>query len=313
MTTHYDRLYEEQFWQVLKEGCPTIGQDVRTVWNDNGVKTPAHTIEYLNKQLRFESGAVPILTSKYVAWKLAIKEMFWIWVKKSNVVKSLRILNGTNKTVWDEWERPDGTIGHAYGWQLKNKKRKFYYKGSFNDLHLEPNCSYTGGNDEKGKWVELDQVDYLINSLIQNPTSRRIKTTLWCVEDLDDMSLEPCVYETHWQTQRGELHLTVNVRSNDLGLGQPFNVFQYYILQCMVAQVTDLKIGSLVFNIDNVHVYDRHIMPMIQQMQNETYRTPELWIDPKVKSFYDFTPDSFKLRFYDDEVKLPRVKLQVAE
>jgi len=312
MTTHYDRLYEEQFWQVLKEGCSTIGQDVRTVWNDEGVKTPAHTIEYLNKQLRFESGAVPILTSKYVAWKLAIKEMFWIWVWKSNVVDDLRKLNGTNKTVWSEWEREDGTIGKAYGWQLINKFRTVKETDLLIDMINDDELMNAVPHDAKGYW-KLDQVDYLLYTLKSNPKSRRIKTTLWCVEDLDDMALEPCVYETHWQTQRGELHLTVNVRSNDLGLGQPFNVFQYYILQCMVAQVTRLKIGSLVFNIDNVHVYDRHIMPMLQQMQNETYRTPELWIDPKVKRFYDFTPDSFKLRFYDDEVKLPRVKLQVAE
>ncbi|PTR88703.1 thymidylate synthase [Bacillus anthracis] len=312
MTTHYDRLYEEQFWQILKEGCPTIGQDVRTRWNDNGVKTPAHTIEYLNKQLRFESGGVPILTSKYVFWKLAIKEMFWIWVWKSNIVDDLRKLNGTDKTVWSEWELIDGTIGKAYGWQLGNKFRKVKETDLLIEMIDNDELMHPKVSNKKGYW-ELDQVDYLLYSLKSNPTSRRIKTTLWCVEDLDDMSLEPCVYETHWQTQRGELHLTVNVRSNDLGLGQPFNVFQYYVLQCMVAQVTGLKVGSLVFNIDNVHVYDRHIMPMLQQMQNETYRTPELWIDPKVTSFYDFTPDSFKLRFYDDEVKLPRVKLQVAE
>lgn len=312
MTTHYDRLYEEQFWQILKEGCPTIGQDVRTVWNDKGVKTPAHTIEYLNKQLRFESGAVPILTSKYVYWKLAIKEMFWIWVLKSNVVNDLRMLNGTPKTVWSEWELPDGTIGHAYGWQLKNKKRKVKITKELEEMALNGELGLLDFTPLGKDYVELDQVNYLLYTLKTNPTSRRIKTTLWCVEDLDDMSLEPCVYETHWQTQRGELHLTVNVRSNDLGLGQPFNVFQYYVLQCMVAQVTGLKIGSLVFNIDNVHVYDRHIMPMLQQMQNETYRTPELWIDPKVKSFYDFTPESFALRFYD-EPKLPRINLQVAE
>ncbi|AKQ08225.1 thymidylate synthase [Bacillus phage PBC4] len=312
MTTHYDRLYEEQFWQILKEGCTTVGQDVRTVWNDKGVKTPAHTIEYLNKQLRFESGAVPILTSKYVYWKLAIKEMFWIWVLKSNVVNDLRMLNGTPKTVWSEWELPDGTIGHAYGWQLKNKKRKVKITKELEEMALNGELGLLDFTPLGKDYVELDQVNHLLYTLKTNPTSRRIKTTLWCVEDLDDMSLEPCVYETHWQTQRGELHLTVNVRSNDLGLGQPFNVFQYYVLQCMVAQVTGLKIGSLVFNIDNVHVYDRHIMPMLQQMQNETYRTPELWIDPKVKSFYDFTPESFALRFYD-EPKLPRIQLQVAE
>ena len=312
MTTHYDRLYEEQFWQILKEGYPTVGQDVRARWNDKGVLTPAHTIEYLNKQLRFESGAVPILTSKYVYWKLAIKEMFWIWVWKSNIVNDLRMLNGTQKTVWSEWEQKDGTIGKAYGWQLANKKRKVKITKELEEMALNGELGLLDFTPLGKDYVELDQVNYLLYTLKTNPTSRRIKTTLWCVEDLDEMSLEPCVYETHWQTQRGELHLTVNVRSNDLGLGQPFNVFQYYVLQCMVAQVTGLKIGSLVFNIDNVHVYDRHIMPMLQQMQNETYRTPELWIDPKVKNFYDFTPESFALRFYD-EPKLPRIQLQVAE
>lgn len=307
MMNTYDLIYKDQFWKIMKEGCSTVGQDVRARWKDG---SEAHTIELLNYQLKLDCEEVPILTSKHVAWKTAIREMFWIWQWKSNVVDDLRKLNGTQKTVWSEWEKEDGTIGKAYGWQLRNKKRKFYYEGSWDNLHLEPNRTYHSDVDEKGRYIELDQVDYLINTLLSNPSSRRIKTTLWCVEDLDDMVLEPCVYETHWQVQRRELHLTVNVRSNDLALGQPFNVFQYYILLKMIAQVTKLETGTLTFNIDNVHVYNLHIMGLQKQMQNEMYEAPELWINPEVTNFYDFTIDDFHLYGYTYAEK---IKFEVAE
>lgn len=265
----YDLLYAEQCDRIIYEGYSDENDYVRTVWEDG---SPAHTKSILNYQLKFENvdTEVPILTTKFVAWKWAIKELLWIWQMKSNVVQDLRNMG---VSIWDKWERPDGTIRKAYGYQLGKKCL------TIDNLYV-------------------DQVDYLLHKLKTDKSSRRHITTLWDKDDIEDMALTPCVWNSHWQVQGSKLHLTVGIRSNDVPLGQPFNVFQYYILQRMIAQVTGYDLGSLTFNIDNAHIYTRHFETIQEQLQNEPQLAPELWVNPDVKNFYDFTIDDFKLINY---------------
>jgi thymidylate synthase len=163
------------------------------------------------------------------------------------------------------------------------------------------------GDNLKGNptYIYLDQVDYLLHQLVHNPSSRRHITSLWNINDLDEMALNPCVWNTHWQVLEGKLHLTVGIRSNDIGLGNPFNVFQYHVLQRMIAQVTEYELGTLTFNIDNIHAYERHLEPLNKQYYMDQYKAPELWINPEIKNFYDFTIDDFKLIEYKHGEVLP--------
>ncbi|MGM9988462.1 MAG: thymidylate synthase [Bacillaceae bacterium] len=261
-----DVQYNQIIKRILNEG--KWDGVPRAKWDDG---EPAFAKTILNQRMMFDnSEGIPILTSKKVAINSAIAEILWIWQKKSNVVQDLRDMGSP---VWNKFELEDGTIGKAYGWQLGNKNRPV--------------------EDE-----ELDQVDFLIHELKTNPYSRRIKTTLWCVEDLPFMSLEPCVYETHWQYWDDKLHLTVNIRSNDMGLGNPFNIFQYSVLHRLIAQVVNIPVGTICFNIDNSHVYDRHVIQLSEQIERKTYQAPELWINPEIDNFYDFTLDDIKLINY---------------
>lgn len=271
----YDHTYNELIKEVVADGVWDKDQNVRTKWADG---TPAYTKSIINKQVKVDISEVPILTTKKVAWKTAIKELLWIWQQKDNNVDNL---NKAGVKIWDEWKQGDSTIGKAYGYQMAKKVRNV-------------------PDDTK-----IDQVDYLLYSLKHNPSSRRHVTTLWNIDDLDEMALQPCVWNTHWQVLGGNLHLTVGVRSNDIGLGHPFNVFQYYINLRMIAQVTGYEPGSLTFNIDNVHAYERHLEPLIEQCTQETYEAPEIWINPEVKNYYDFTIDDFKLINYQHGKVVP--------
>ncbi|CUB31902.1 Thymidylate synthase 1 [Bacillus cereus] len=89
-----------------------------------------------------------------------------------------------------------------------------------------------------------------------------------------------------------------------MALGNPFNVFQYNVLQRMIAQVTGYELGDYIFNIGDCHVYTRHIDNLKIQMEREQFEAPELWINPEVKDFYDFTIDDFKLINYKHGDKL---------
>lgn len=267
-------------------------KEVRARWKDG---LPAYAKSVLNKQMIFDnSKEIPLLTSKRVPLKDPIIELFWIWQKKSNIVQELRDMGCT---IWDEWEMPDGTIGKAYGWQLKNKFRKVKPNDILLQMIDNDELSDNVKQNDEGFYL-LDQVDYLLYMLKANPYSRRIKTTLWCVEDLDEMALEPCVYETHWQMWDDKLHLTVSIRSNDMGLGNPYNIYQYSILHRLIAQITGHKVGTICFNIDNAHVYDRHIEALKEQIQNPIYKAPIVLINPTVKSFYDFKLEDITVMGY---------------
>jgi thymidylate synthase len=266
-----DIQYNKVLFDILQEGVSDVGENVRTVWADG---TPAYTKSVISRQFRFDNSEVPILTTKKVAWKTAIKELLWIWQMKSNVVQELRDMG---VKIWNEWERADGTIGRAYGYQLGKKNRLIKVNG------FE---------------VMVDQVDYLIHQLMTNPSSRRHITMLWNPDELDFMSLTPCVYETQWYVRGNKLHLEVRARSNDMALGNPFNVFQYNVLQRMIAQVCGYELGEYIFNMGDAHIYDRHEKPLQQQIFNERFEAPTLWINPEITNFYDFTIDDFKLIDY---------------
>ncbi|QHM16501.1 Thymidylate synthase 1 [Bacillus subtilis] len=272
--SQFDKQYNSIINDIINNGISDEEFYVRTKWDSDG--TPAHTLCVISKQMRFDNSEVPILTTKKVAWKTAIKELLWIWQMRSNDVNDL---NKMGVHIWDQWKQEDGTIGNAYGFQLSKKNRNL--------------------NGEK-----VDQVDYLLHQLKNNPSSRRHITMLWNPDELDSMALTPCVYETQWYVKQGKLHLEVRARSNDMALGNPFNVFQYNVLQRMIAQVTGYELGEYIFNIGDCHVYTRHIDNLKIQMERQQFEAPELWINPNVKDFYDFTIDDFKLINYKHGDKL---------
>ena len=211
----------------------------------------------------------PILTTKFVAFKTAIKELLWIWHLQSNDVRQLQAMN---VKVWDEWMREDGTIGKAYGYQIAKYK----------------------------------QLDNLLDMLQKDPQSRRMIVTLWNIEDLSDMALQPCAYETLWDVTDGRLNCMLVQRSGDMGLGVPFNTAQYAALVHMVAQVSGLKVGQFTHVINNAHIYENHVEALRTQLERrgEALAAPVLQLNPKITNFYDFQPEDITLEGYEHLGKL---------
>ncbi len=306
-----DIKYNKLVNDILENGKYDREDKIRAKYEDG---TPATAIQLPNQQLKFDSSTeVPILTTKRVPLKDPIKELFWIWQKMSNNVQELRDMGCT---VWDEWEREDGSIGRAYGWQLGNKFRSVKVDVVLFDMLINGELSISPNSEDidfeqietvrqeildgnEFDDIELNQVDYLLYQLKRNPYSRQIKTTLWNVEDLDNMALPPCVYETHWFMHDDKLCLTVNIRSNDLGLGNPYNIYQYYILHRLIGQVSNLEVGELCFNMDIPHIYGRHVETIQKQIEGDQHEQPTVWINPEINSFYDPTLDDIKIENYN--------------
>lgn len=275
-------MYTELIKKIDREGAWTYGKEVRPKWSDG---TTAHSKAIFFHTMTFNPDELPILTLKNNFPVTAMKEMFWIWKYKSNNVNDLRKINGTEKTVWNEWERDDHTIGKAYGYQLSKEVMKL------------------------GK-INVDQVDYILYNLRYNSGSRRILTELWNIDDLSDMSLTPCVHHTQWDTYDGNLNLLVKARSSDVGLGLPFNVYQYAILHRMVARHANFPLGKMHFVLGNAHIYDRHIEQLRKVIKRKPLPAPEINMNPIIENFYDFTINDIKLINYNYHCS---IKLEVAE
>lgn len=272
--TKYDYYYLSIANKILSEG------EMR----DNRTGIRAISLPHVCITIDLEEDGFPILASKFVGFKTAIKELLWIWQMQSNDVRKLQDMN---VHIWDEWMQEDGTIGKAYGYQLAKYK----------------------------------QVDNLIKTIKEDPTSRRMITTLWNIEDLPEMALQPCAFQTLWNINKGKLNCMLTIRSNDWFLGNPFNIAQYAALVHMIAQVTNYKPGRLTVCINDAHIYENHI-PQIQEQlglvdMNEMFDAfitnrlckPKLVLNEDIKDFYDFTIDDIKL---DGYIPGPKIKAEVA-
>ena len=263
--SYADELYKKTCLDILENGFSDEGLDVRPHWADG---TPAHTIKKFGVVNRYDlSKEFPIMTLRRTYWKSAVDELLWIWQKKSNRICDL------GSHVWDEWAGEDGTIGKAYGYQLGIKHQ--YQEGMF------------------------DQVDRVIYDLKNNPASRRIMTNIYNFQDLHEMNLYPCAYSMTFNVSGSTLNAILNQRSQDMLAANNWNVVQYSVLVHMMAQVAGLIPGELVHVIADAHIYDRHVPAIEKIIANEPKAAPKFIMDERVKDFYAFTRDSFRLEGYD--------------
>ncbi len=259
-----DKLFVENCRDILENGFSDRNLPVRPKWEDG---TPAHTIKKFGIVNRYDlSREFPIMTLRRTALKTCVKELLWIWQKKSSNIHDL------DSHIWDQWADENGSIGKAYGYQLGIKHK--YAEGEF------------------------DQVDRVIYDLKHNPQSRRIMTNIYNHQDLHEMALYPCAYSMTFNVSGDTLNAILNQRSQDMLTANNWNVCQYSVLVHMLAQVSGLKAGELVHVIADAHIYDRHIPIVRRLMELTPYDAPEFVIDKSITDFYDFTKDSVELRNY---------------
>lgn len=274
-----DEIYNNLVKEIYINGVWDKGESVRTKYADGN---PAYTKSIIGKQVVFDTEDIPLITTKHVAWRSAIAEAWWIWFMRSNNVEDLRKLGSK---VWNEWEQSDGTIGRAYGYQLAKPVRRTNLEVKFGEF------SHTKHSYD----CKINQVDYLIKQLNENKSSRRLITSLWNIDDLDYMTLEPCVWSQQWIAQNGKLNLIVNQRSADIALGVCFNWFQYKVIQMIIAKLTDLEVGKLIWNFGHLHYYDRHEELLLEQIKGETHKQPSLILPSKLDlEYYNYVENPTK-------------------
>jgi len=241
---------------------------------DEGVeksdRTGTGTISVFGHQMRFNmNDGFPCLTTKKLHLKSIIYELLWFLKGDTNV----KYLQDNGVRIWNEWADEDGDLGHVYGYQWR----------SWPD--------YEGGH--------IDQITEIINTIKNNPDSRRIIVSAWNVADLKNMKLPPCHMFFQFYVANGRLSLQLYQRSADIFLGVPFNIASYALLLKMVAQVTGLQAGDFVHTFGDAHIYTNHLEQVNLQLSREPRPLPEMKINLDVKSIFDFQFEDFELINYD--------------
>ena len=241
---------------------------------DHGVlkedRTGTGTHSVFGYQMRFNlQDGFPLLTTKKLHLKSIIHELLWFLKGDTNV----KYLQANGVRIWNEWADENGDLGHIYGYQWR----------SWPD--------YDGGH--------IDQIKEAIDTIQNNPDSRRIIVSAWNVADLPQMNLPPCHAFFQFYVANGKLSLQLYQRSADIFLGVPFNIASYALLLMMVAQVTGLEAGDFVHTLGDAHIYNNHIEQVREQLSREPRALPTMKLNPNVKSIFDFKYEDFELTDYN--------------
>ncbi|MBM6808547.1 thymidylate synthase [Faecalicoccus pleomorphus] len=258
---------------VYCELCEKIITDGKRVENRTGIDT----IKVPSAHFQLDVGKeFPILTTKQLFIRQAVLEMLWIYQAQSNDV---RWLQERNVHIWDLWE-----INENGDWC--DEKTGAVLK------HFDPSFAHTIGTAYGYIVKKMGLMDKLIYSLKNDVNDRRRVMSLWQDEYLDTAVLPSCVWSSEWDITDGVLNAWVHQRSCDVPLGLPFNVTQYAVLLCMLAQVCGLKPGTIDWSIKDAHIYVNQIDGIKEQI--ERYETkgslpaPTLWLNPEIDDFYAF-------------------------
>lgn len=241
---------------------------------DNGVdksdRTGTGTRSVFGYQMRFNlDEGFPMLTTKKLHLKSIIHELLWFLNGDTNV----KYLQENGVRIWNEWADPDGSVGHIYGYQWR----------SWPD--------YDGGS--------IDQIAQVVDTLKNNPDSRRIIVSAWNVADIKNMNLPPCHAFFQFYVADGRLSLQLYQRSADIFLGVPFNIASYSLLLLMMAQVTGLKAGDFVHTLGDAHIYNNHFEQVREQLSRAPRPLPRMVVNPDIKEMFDFHYEDFSLEGYD--------------
>ena len=155
----------------------------------------------------------------------------------------------------------------------------------------------------------IDQISEAVDTMKNNPDSRRIIVSAWNVADLPQMKLPPCHAFFQFYVADGRLSLQLYQRSADSFLGVPFNIASYALLLMMVAQVTGLKAGDFVHTLGDAHLYHNHLEQARLQLTREPRPLPKMVLNPDVKNIFDFKYEDFALENYDPH---PHIKAEVS-
>ena len=258
--------------------------------NDKEDRTGTGTKSVFGHQMRFDLGeGFPMVTTKKLHLKSIIYELLWFIKGDTNI----NYLQENGVRIWNDWADENGDLGPVYGHQWRN------------------------WNSD-----EIDQLTEVIETLKNNPDSRRLLVSAWNPSVLPDTSisfsenvangkaaLPPCHAFFQFYVADGKLSCQLYQRSADIFLGVPFNIASYALFTMMIAQVCGYGAGEFIHTFGDAHIYNNHQEQLELQLSRDLRPLPKMIINPQIKSINDFKFEDFKLENYNPH---PHIKGAIA-
>ena len=243
-------------------------------------RTGTGTVSVFGYQMRFDlSAGFPLVTTKKVHLRSILHELLWFLQGDTNI----RYLHDNNVSIWDEWADENGDLGPVYGSQWR---------------------SWPTADGRS-----IDQISQVVDTIRNNPDSRRIIVSAWNVGAIETMALPPCHAFFQFYVADGKLSCQLYQRSADIFLGVPFNIASYALLTLMMAQVTGLEAGEFIHTFGDAHLYLNHLEQTDRQLSRDPRPLPVMAINPDVTDLFAFRFEDFELQGYDPH---PHIKAPVA-
>lgn len=286
----------KQYHDLLKHVLETGTQ--------KGDRTGTGTLSVFGYQMRFDlNDGFPMVTTKKLHLKSIIHELLWFLKGDTNI----SYLQENGVRIWNEWADENGNLGPVYGYQWRN------WNGD-----------------------EIDQIKEVVETLKNNPNSRRMLVSAWNPSVLPDTSksfaeniangkaaLPPChaffqfyvsppasaTLSDQGGSTRPKLSLQLYQRSADIFLGVPFNIASYALFTMMLAQVCGYEPGDFVHTFGDAHIYNNHLEQVQLQLSREPRPLPKMVLNPQVRDIFDFKFEDFTLLDYNPH---PHIKGTVA-
>ena len=268
-------------------------------------RTGTGTRSIFGYQMRFDlSEGFPLLTTKRVFLKGVIHELLWFLAGDTNIkylvdngvhiwdndayrfYKELCAKQGVEPISMEEFlvasqqQTPSPIEGYAYG-------------------NLNHVYGYQWRSWGKPDGSAIDQIKQVIDTIKNNPDSRRMIVSAWNVADVEDMALPPCHVLFQFYVADGKLSCQLYQRSADTFLGVPCNIASYALLTMMIAQECGLQAGEFVHTLGDTHLYLNHMEQVDEQLSRSPRTLPTMRLNPDVKSVFDFKYEDFTLEGYN--------------
>ncbi len=281
---------------------------VRTVldsgtWQEN--RTGVRTISIPGAMLRFDlqKDGFPAITTKRLAFKAVIGELIG-FLRATRSAAEFRALgckvwdqNANENAEWlaNPYRLGEDDLGPVYGVQWRQwPAYKLLDADNKAQIMDAQKCGFRlisavtdEGVDKVLMYKAIDQLRDCLDTIINNPGSRRILFHGWNCADLDSIALPAChlLYQFLPNQTTKEISLCLYIRSNDIGLGTPFNLAEAAALLHVVGRLTGYKPKWFTYFIGDAHIYENHLDMLNEQMTREPYAAPKLLLSDRIPEY----------------------------
>lgn len=304
---------------IVEEPYLQLIRDILEKGHEKSDRTGTGTKSLFGYQMRFNlAEGFPLLTTKKVPFGLIKSELLWFLRGDTNI----RFLLEHNNHIWDEWAFKNWVESDEYhGPDMTNFGLRAQEDDNFNKVYQDEKKKFCQkivedqefankfgnlGDVYGAQWRHwqtrngetIDQIKDVIETIKNNPDSRRMIVTAWNPEDVPLSALPPCHTLFQFYVNDGKLSCQLYQRSADVFLGVPFNIASYALLTHMIARETGLEVGEFVHTLGDAHIYLNHLDQANEQLQRKPNDAPTLWLNPEKKNIMDFEMEDIKVKNY---------------